>query len=81
MSGPRPQNKHDRRRGKTAIITGSPYKLELEEEEKEEKEKKKNEKKNSKAGKKGCQNKYLECSEDKTNEAQKKTKWRCKTGR
>ena len=35
--GPRPQNKHDRRREKTAIITGSPYKLELEEEKREKK--------------------------------------------
>ena len=46
--GPRPQNKHDRRRGKTAIITGSPYKFELEEErERKERERTQKPKKGS----------------------------------
>ena len=53
--GPRSQNKHDRKRGKTEIIKGGPYKLELEEEERE----KKRTKKNSKAEKKVCQNSFL----------------------
>ncbi len=51
MIGPRPQNKHDRRRGKTAIITGSPYKLELEEEEREKKERERTQKLKKRAAK------------------------------
>lgn len=39
---PRTQHKSDKRRGKTAIITSSPYKLELENEEKERMNKEKN---------------------------------------
>lgn len=51
VSGPRPQNKHDRRRGKTAIITGSPYKLELEEEEREKKKRERTQKLEKRAAK------------------------------
>lgn len=39
QSGPRATNKYDKRRGKTAIITSSPYKLELEQEENDRMEK------------------------------------------
>jgi hypothetical protein len=38
VTGPRPEKKNDKRKGKTAIITASPYKAELEEEEREKKE-------------------------------------------
>lgn len=39
VTGARPEKKDDKRKGKTAIITASPYKTELEEEEREKKEK------------------------------------------
>lgn len=54
VEGPRPEKKDDKRKGKTAIITASPYKLqlELEEHERQEKEREKIKKQQAKVAKK-----------------------------